>query len=78
MKYSPLEPKKTGAYATDVQTPVDVGDVIRLEHSDGIFFAEIIGIETGDAGETLFFQYISPQTEFESAPIFLVKRTFYD
>lgn len=78
MKYSSLKPKKTGAYATDVQTTVDIGDVIKLKHSDGTFFAEVIAIETGDAGETLFFEYIEPRDEFSSSPYFLIKRPFFD
>jgi len=78
MKHLPIEPKKTGVYVTDIQTSVDVGDVIKVEHSDGVFFAEITAIETGDAGEALFFQYINPKPEFEASPVFLIKRPFSD
>lgn len=78
MKYSPLKPKKTGVYATDVQTTVDIGDIIKLEHSDGTFFAEITAIETGDVGEALFFEYIEPKDEFSSSPSFSIKRPFFD
>lgn len=77
MRFLPLEPKKTGAYATDKQTTVDVGDVIKLEHSDGAFFAEIIAIETGDAGETLFFQYIEAEPGFDLVPTFSIKRPLF-
>jgi hypothetical protein len=68
--------RKTGMYAANEQTTVDVGDVISLEHTDGIFFAEVVAIESGDAGEVLIFQYIKPQPEHENAPRFTIKRPF--
>ena len=76
MKYEPLDPasKQTGIYCSDEQTPVDIGDVIRLQYSDGSYFAEVIAIETGDAGEVLVFQYIKPVAGLEQAPLFVINR----
>lgn len=76
MRNEPLEPIKTSIYVADEQTPADIGDVIKLEHSDGIYFGEVIAIETGDAGEALIFRYIKPKSEFDSAPIFKINRPF--
>ncbi len=76
MKNEPLEPIKTSIYVSDEQTPADLGDVIKLEHDNGIYFGEVIAIETGDAGEALIFRYIKPKPEFDSAPCFKIKRPF--
>lgn len=79
MKYEPLDPehKQTGVYVSNEQTPVDVGDLIRVQHSDAtIHYAEVIAIETGDAGEVLVFQYIKTPDGVEQAPLFAVNRPF--
>jgi hypothetical protein len=79
MIYEPLDINniKTGIYTSNELTSVDVGDVIRVQHSDGLYYAEIIAIETGDAGEVLVFQYIKPRLEKAQAPVFKINRPFH-
>lgn len=76
MKNEPLLPQKRGIYVSNDQTTVDIGDVVKISHSDGIYFAEIVAIETGDAGEALIFQYIKNSPAVESAPTFILKQPF--
>lgn len=76
MKNEPLLPHKIGIYVSNDQTTVDIGDVLKISHTNGLYFAEIIAIETGDAGEALIFQYIKASPEFETAPTFTLKQPF--
>ncbi|MEW6730346.1 MAG: hypothetical protein AB1489_03305 [Acidobacteriota bacterium] len=78
MKHEPLDSNlnQTGYYASDKQTSADIGDLIRVQHSDGIYYAEVIAIETGDAGEVLVFQYVKPVIEQQDTPLFRLNHPF--
>lgn len=67
---------KTGFLTSDSQTTVDIGDVIRIQYTDGLYYGEIINLETGDVGELLVFRYLKPNPQYDAAPLFTLKRPF--
>jgi hypothetical protein len=77
MNYELLsEQQPPGMYANDQLSSINVGDAIRVQHSNGLYFAEVIAIETGDVGELLVFKYIKPQPELLEAPLIKLNRPF--